>query len=57
MYSEKFIDYLLRCHSEPKKKSEQKAEKRAARNTRPHFGFIYAKMMRDKYYTDMANAR
>jgi|GEM_PF-3884317 len=57
MYSEEFIKYLMRHHGEPKKKPKNNVEKKAARNEKPHFGLIYAKLMREKYTPAVLNVR
>ena len=51
MYSEKFMNYLLRYQSEPRDKTNKKTKKKLSSSEKPHFGFIYAKMMREKYAT------
>ncbi len=57
MYSEKFIDYLLRYQNEPRKDCKGKIKKKVTTGEKPHFGFIYAKMMREKYSTITSNVR
>lgn len=57
MYSEEFMNYLLRYQSEPQEEPAKKIENKPVRSEKPHFGFIYAKMMREKYATVTVNAQ